>query len=178
MVNLCCSWTDKVRQRELEWSRNLKGICEWQSAETSTSHSKPTQEQGQRLSKTIWFHISVLLASAPQTGAISPFLKEMEAHWLKKKLFVEVSYMYRKVGTSLAVQWLKHGLPTQVVRVQSLVRELRSHMSCSQKTKTWNRSSNVTNSAFGFRLGGGEGATFLVVPNPGSSATSRLHRAA
>ena len=38
-------------------------------------------------------------------------------------------------GTSLAVQWLRLCLPIQGVQVQSLVREPRSHMPCSQKNK-------------------------------------------
>ena len=44
------------------------------------------------------------------------------------------------------VQWLRFRLPMQGVWVQSLVRKLRSHISLGQKTKTWNRSSIVTNS--------------------------------
>ena len=39
-------------------------------------------------------------------------------------------------GTSPMVQWLRHHLPVQGgVQVQSLIGELRSYMSCSQKTK-------------------------------------------
>ena len=38
-------------------------------------------------------------------------------------------------GTSLVVQWLRFCLPMQGLQVQSLVRELRSHMPCGQKTK-------------------------------------------
>ena len=38
-------------------------------------------------------------------------------------------------GTFLVVQWLRLHLPMQGVQVQSLVRELRSHMPCNQKTK-------------------------------------------
>ena len=38
--------------------------------------------------------------------------------------------------TSLAVQWLRLRLPMQGVQVQSLVKELRSHMPLGQKTKT------------------------------------------
>ena len=49
-------------------------------------------------------------------------------------------------GTSLVVQWLGLHLPKQRVQVQSLVGELRSHMSCSQKTRTQNRNNAVTNS--------------------------------
>jgi len=40
-----------------------------------------------------------------------------------------------EVGTSLAVQWLRLHLPMQGVWVQSLVRELRSHMPEKQKRK-------------------------------------------
>ena len=40
------------------------------------------------------------------------------------------------LGTSLVVQWLRLCLPMQGVQVQSLVRELRFNMSCSQKLKT------------------------------------------
>ena len=36
-------------------------------------------------------------------------------------------------GTSLVVQWLRIQLPLQGVRVQSLVRELTSHIPCGQK---------------------------------------------
>ena len=39
------------------------------------------------------------------------------------------------MGTSLAVQWLRLHLPMQRMQVQSLVRELRSHMPHSQKLK-------------------------------------------
>ena len=46
--------------------------------------------------------------------------------------------------TSLAVQWLRLCLPTQGMRVQSLVRGLRSHMPPSQTAKPWNRSNVVT----------------------------------
>ena len=42
-------------------------------------------------------------------------------------------------GTSLAVQWLRLRLPIQEVRVQSLVREPRSHMPRSQKNKQTNK---------------------------------------
>ena len=40
-----------------------------------------------------------------------------------------------RFGTSLAVQWLRLRLPMQGVQVQSLDRELRSHMPHHQKTK-------------------------------------------
>ena len=49
-------------------------------------------------------------------------------------------------GTSLVVQWLRPCLPMQGLWVQSLVRELRSHMPCMPKAKTYNRSNIVTNS--------------------------------
>ena len=49
-------------------------------------------------------------------------------------------------GTSLVVQWLRLGLPMQGVGVQSLVRELRSHVPHGQKIKTQNRSNTVANS--------------------------------
>ena len=38
-------------------------------------------------------------------------------------------------GTSLAVQWLELHLPMQGVWIQSLARELRSHIPHGQKTK-------------------------------------------
>ena len=38
-----------------------------------------------------------------------------------------------KKGTSLAAQWLRHHSSTEGAQVQSLVRELRFHMSCRQK---------------------------------------------
>ena len=44
------------------------------------------------------------------------------------------------------VQWLRLHLPVQGIQVQSLVRELRSHMPCGQKIKTYNRSNVVTHS--------------------------------
>ena len=50
------------------------------------------------------------------------------------------------VGTSLGVHWLRLHLPMQRVWVPSLVWELRSHMLCSKKNKTENRSNIVTNS--------------------------------
>ena len=42
----------------------------------------------------------------------------------------------QKEGTFLAVQWLRLHLPKQGVWVRSLVKELRSHRHCGQKTKT------------------------------------------
>ena len=50
----------------------------------------------------------------------------------------------RQGSTSLAAQWLKLCLPIQGVRVQSLVRELRSTTPLSQRNKT--ESDIVTNS--------------------------------
>ena len=44
----------------------------------------------------------------------------------------------------MAVQWLRLGLPRQGVKIQSLIWEPRPHI-CSQKTKTYIRSSAVTN---------------------------------
>ena len=41
-----------------------------------------------------------------------------------------------KLGTSLAVQWLKLHPPMQGVWVQSLVEEVRSHVPHGQKTQT------------------------------------------
>ena len=38
--------------------------------------------------------------------------------------------------TSLVVQWLRLHLPVQGSMVQSLIRELRSHMTWGQKAKT------------------------------------------
>ena len=43
------------------------------------------------------------------------------------------SSFLRSAGTSVAVQWFRLRLPTQGVRVRSLVGELRSHMPCGQK---------------------------------------------
>jgi len=40
------------------------------------------------------------------------------------------------VEDSLVVQWLRHCLPMHRVQVSSLVREIRSHVPHSQKTKT------------------------------------------
>ena len=58
-------------------------------------------------------------------------------HFLKKVL----------VGTSLVVQWLRVCLPTQGMKVPSLVGEPRSHMPHNQKTKNMkNRSSIVADS--------------------------------
>ena len=42
----------------------------------------------------------------------------------------------KQQGTSLVVRWLRLCLPMQGVWVRTLVRELRSHMPRSQKTKT------------------------------------------
>ena len=50
------------------------------------------------------------------------------------------------LGTRLVFQWLRLHFPVWEVQVPSLVRDLRSHMPCSQTTKIENRSSIVTNS--------------------------------
>ena len=44
--------------------------------------------------------------------------------------------IYKRLGTSLAVQWLRLHLPMQGMWVQPLLGEIRSHMPRSQKTKT------------------------------------------
>ena len=55
---------------------------------------------------------------------------------IKKKIFFSIPQNRNiPLGTSLAVQWLRLRLPIQGVWVRSLVRELRSHMRHSQKTK-------------------------------------------
>ena len=48
------------------------------------------------------------------------------------------------IGTSLVVWWLRLHLLMQEAQVQPLVGELRSHVLCGQKIKTWNRSNIVT----------------------------------
>ena len=47
-----------------------------------------------------------------------------------------VVFKIQLLGTSLVVQWLRLRLPMQRVEVQSLVTELRSHMSLGQNVKT------------------------------------------
>ena len=49
-----------------------------------------------------------------------------------------------RCGTSLEVQWSRLHLPTQGVKVRSLVEELKSHMPHSQKPER--RAKNVRNS--------------------------------
>ena len=41
----------------------------------------------------------------------------------------------RKEGTSLVLQWLRLRLPVKTMQVQSLVRELRSHLPYGQKNQ-------------------------------------------
>ena len=66
----------------------------------------------------------------------------MQAPQNEKQILVKNRYR----GTSLLVQWLRLHLPMQGVQVQSLARELGSHMPCGRKTKTWNRNNILTNS--------------------------------
>lgn len=47
-------------------------------------------------------------------------------------------------GTSLVIQWFRCCLPIRGMQIQSLVREVRSHMPASQKTQTQNRNNIVT----------------------------------
>ena len=47
----------------------------------------------------------------------------------------DVQIRCNELGTSLVVQWLRPRLPIQGVEIWSLVRELRSHLPWSQKTK-------------------------------------------
>ena len=56
----------------------------------------------------------------------------MQAPQNEKQILVKNRYR----GTSLLVQWLRLHLPMQGVQVQSLARELGSHIPCGQKTKT------------------------------------------
>ena len=56
-------------------------------------------------------------------------------------------------GTSLAVQWLRLCLPGHRVWVQSLVRELRSHMPLGQKTETWKQKSYCNKFSEDFKHG-------------------------
>ena len=50
-------------------------------------------------------------------------------------MFYEQNIVFKNQGTSLVVQGLTLCFPVQRVQGWSLVRELRSHMACSQKTK-------------------------------------------
>ena len=52
-------------------------------------------------------------------------------------MFYERNIILKSQGTSLVVQWLTLCFPVERVQGWSLVRELRSHMTCSQKTKIW-----------------------------------------
>lgn len=62
--------------------------------------------------------------------------------------FLEFTFTFKTLHfrTSLVVQWFRLRLPMQGVQVWSLVWELGSYMPPGQKTKTWNRSTTVTNS--------------------------------
>ena len=51
----------------------------------------------------------------------------------------EVPFQIYRLGTSLAVQWLRLCLPIQEVPVQNSFRKLRSHMPHGQNTKNMKR---------------------------------------
>ena len=55
----------------------------------------------------------------------------------------KVYFKEESVGTSLVVQWFRLCLPMQGVRVQSLVRGLRSHMLAAKTQNIKNRSNIV-----------------------------------
>ena len=52
-----------------------------------------------------------------------------------REIYDKLSDEKSKLGTSLAVQWLRLHLPMQEVCIQFLVGELRSHMRHSQNIK-------------------------------------------
>ena len=72
-------------------------------------------------------------------GADPRFSREADTMW-------KVYFKEESVGTSLVVQWFRLCLPMQGVRVQSLVRGLRSHMLAAKTQNIKNRSNIVTNS--------------------------------
>ena len=61
----------------------------------------------------------------------------MLAFYVRFLFFFKKGFLLKiNLGTSLVVQWLRLRLPKHGVWVQSLVKELRSHMPRGQKTKT------------------------------------------
>ena len=57
-----------------------------------------------------------------------------EAHkWTLQTILL--TYLKKHTGSSQAVEWLRLRLPWQEAQVRSLIGELRSHMSCGQKSK-------------------------------------------
>ena len=60
----------------------------------------------------------------------------MERETYFKNIFKEIERIERKtIETAMVVQWLRIRLPMQGTQVQSLVRELRSHLPQSTKPK-------------------------------------------
>ena len=72
-------------------------------------------------------------------GADPRFSREADTMW-------KIYFKEESVGTSLVVQWFRLCLPMQGVRVQTLVRGLRSHMLAAKTQNIKNRSNIVTNS--------------------------------
>ena len=68
------------------------------------------------------------------------------------KLPLKSLFKKQQQGTSLAVQWLGLCLPTHRVRVQSLVRELRSHVPQGQKIQNPKQSQYCKNSIKAFKI--------------------------
>ena len=86
------------------------------------AHTHVQMEEGRK----IWA-CSSLATPAPPPG-------EGQSRWLG--IWVKDLVETKWARTSLVVQWLRLGLPLQGVRVWSLLRELRFHLSQGQKTKT------------------------------------------
>ena len=67
----------------------------------------------------------VRIIASQNHGQLFPACLQLDSIWSKKP----------SCRTSLLVQWLKLHLLMQGVQVRTLVRKLRFHMSCSQKSK-------------------------------------------
>ena len=78
----------------------------------------------------------------------TPILKFYLKYFLPKSLPRLLVIETLSTGASLVVQWLRLHLPLQGVQVQSLVRELRSHMPCENENINQNQYCNKFNKDF------------------------------
>jgi len=76
---------------------------------------------------------SVLIGSPYSTNGSPELTEEDEDRKEDRKRRMSLEDIIPTPGTSQVVQWLGIHLPMQGVRVQSLVKELRSHMSVAKK---------------------------------------------
>ena len=126
-----CHMIQKVHPQELiqdKWT----SVCTTTATNFRSQGWKPTIE-GHKGTFLGWGALYFDSGGGKQLCAWPKFNKPWPSKWVD---LIAGNTLTNKLGTSLAVQGLRLHLPEQGLQITSLVEELTSHMSGSQKTKT------------------------------------------